>query len=128
MNDKKYVLCKQDIRIPMQKGNNYARRYAKPGIDVINEEINDFFPQELATFSTEEEVNKELSKYESSFSYGNNTAEFNLYYYEEQNQDGELDGDQVGSNGDKVFYIAYYMNLKEQFMINGLQDYPKRLI
>lgn len=120
-DNKKYVLYKENLNISMNENYRYWGRYQKPGCDVINDKIHDFFPIELATFKTEEEVKKELSKYKSSFSYKNNTAKFDLYYYEEQNEDGELDGDQVGADNDKVFYIAYYMNLKDAI------DYNKNL-
>lgn len=126
MNDKKYVLYKDNITLPMEKGYGYVKRYGKPGINVINEQISEFFPEELATFETEEEAKKELAKYESSFSYGRDYhgfdyAEFDLYYYEEQDLEGILDGGIETADGDKLFYIAYYMNLKDSI------DYDKTL-
>lgn len=114
----KYKLYEDSlIEIPMRKALSYNGR----GKDCIDEEIHDFDPYEIATFDTEKEAKKELAKYESDFWFDKDYCYFKRYYLEAQDKDGNIDTFIYTSDGDKPFYIAYYINLKDAI------DYNKNL-
>lgn len=119
----KYKLYEDSlIEIPMRKALSYNGR----GKDCIDEEIHDFDPYEIATFDTEEEAKKELAKYESDFWFDKDYCYFKRYYLEAQDKDGNIDTFIYTSDGDKPFYIAYYINLKDAIdyakTINDIED------